>query len=726
MTDLAEDSGRPAGVTVSTRTSPLLAIALLAGLYLMVGLIVLLGAIMFLPVILGLGGHVDTAVMGVTEFLAVGSVPGLMLIYYSVFALRRLDDQTPAAEVAPGDAPRLWEAVTEVADAAGTRPPDKLRVAAMANAAVFEETRLLGFAGGQRSLTIGMPLLVGMTAAELRAVLAHEMGHYARGHTRLGAQVYRGSVALRNTCQALIAAREPDTHRRALRAVRRIGSLYAYIAYGVFAPYSAFYDRVSFAARRRQELQADACAADNFGQRVTADALREAHALPTAWSRFHDGYLEPMRLAGYLPDEPFSAFEAMLDDPDYRDVLAKLRQSPPEQPVTRLDSHPPLSQRLAVLAARPAGRDAAPAGPAISGAMDLLSDDERRSISLGIRREMFGDRAACRRNGCQDLPWREWVSTAATFRAAAPAAALVQAAGRLAGQDTATLDTALDLLSAGQAGDLAAALAQDLGESPDAGPALLAAALYALAGHYLVTTGRAEWAVSWTGPSRLIAADVAADELYELVSGAVQHPATEVSRLRLHLASLRLDPAATGPASALRDGTWRPRPAGPARSGRAGHVRIRTDADPMASQRVRAIQVSTKLVGIVGGLVVLIGTLSWHHAHSYASFVPSQPPVTLPIGGQPQIPDPLPTLGAEPGISPFPIPIPTLPFPKLKLATSIVVKPGDSLGSIACRYQTTVRTLQKLNHLGRSTSIAAGQRLRVPNFGIFSITENCG
>ena len=268
------------------RSSLLLAICLLAGLYLTVGVLVALGASLFVPVILALGGHVNTTVMIAAEFVAVGSVPGLMLIYYCVFTLRRSDDGNPAVDVSPSEAPALWEAVNEVAAAARTRPPTRLRVAATANAMVFEETRLLGFAGGQRYLTIGMPLLLGTTGPELRAVLAHEMGHYARGHTRLGAHVYRGSVALRNTCQALRASREPGSHRTAVRALWRVRSLYAYVAYGVFAAYSALYDRVSFAARRRQELQADACAAEHFGRDVTADALRAAHALPAAWSRF--------------------------------------------------------------------------------------------------------------------------------------------------------------------------------------------------------------------------------------------------------------------------------------------------------------------------------------------------------------------------------------------------------------------------------------------------------
>ncbi len=169
--------------------------------------------------------------------------------------------------------------------AAGTRPPTRLRVAAVANASVFEETRLLGFAGGERYLTIGMPLLLGVDAAELRAVLAHEMGHYAGGHTRLGSQVYRGSVALRNACQALRAARESGSRRASVRAMWRVRSLYAYVALGVFAAYSVLYDRVSFAARRRQEapgrrLRGRALRAGRHGRRAAGGARAAAGLEP--------------------------------------------------------------------------------------------------------------------------------------------------------------------------------------------------------------------------------------------------------------------------------------------------------------------------------------------------------------------------------------------------------------------------------------------------------------
>jgi len=50
---------------------------------------------------------------------------------------------------------------------------------------------------------------------------------------------------------------------------------------------------------------------------------------------------------------------------------------------------------------------------------------------------------------------------------------------------------------------------------------------------------------------------------------------------------------------------------------------------------------------------------------------------------------------------------------KLKEGLFYKIKSGESLGTIARKYHTTVKTLRKLNHLKSSTLIRAGKRIRV-------------
>ncbi len=269
----------------------------------------------------------------------------------------------------------------------------------------------------------------------------------------------------------------------------------------------------------------------------------------------------------------------------------------------------------------------------------------------------------------------------------------------------------LDLLAAGEAADLARALAEERGAPPESADSLLAAALYALTGHYLVEIGRAQWAVCWTGPSRLIAADIAADELSDLTSAAVRRPVTEVARLRLHLAALRLDPAATAPVgSLLRARAKSGAGLGAGSRGSPGQVRIVAGADLVTAQRISNIRMFNIIIGVITAGIALFGIHAWHSAHSEPSFTSVSPFVP------PTVPSPL--ISPFTGINlPTVLPTPLLPAPGVltpRLLTTIFVQPGDSLSAIACRYDTSVRTLQRLNHLGRSTLIDPGQRLIVP------------
>jgi Zn-dependent protease with chaperone function len=92
--------------------------------------------------------------------------------------------------VGEADQPRLWHEVRELAGFAATRPPDEIQLVAAANAGVAEETSLLGLVGGTRKMSLGAPLLVGLSREQLRAVLAHELGHYSGRHTALDALTY--------------------------------------------------------------------------------------------------------------------------------------------------------------------------------------------------------------------------------------------------------------------------------------------------------------------------------------------------------------------------------------------------------------------------------------------------------------------------------------------------------------------------------------------------------
>lgn len=78
----------------------------------------------------------------------------------------------------------------------GTAPPDVVVLTPGTDASVHDETLLLGLVRRRRALTLGLALLSLVDTAQLRAVLAHEHGHYAAGDTPLSALTYRTRAAV--------------------------------------------------------------------------------------------------------------------------------------------------------------------------------------------------------------------------------------------------------------------------------------------------------------------------------------------------------------------------------------------------------------------------------------------------------------------------------------------------------------------------------------------------
>jgi Zn-dependent protease with chaperone function len=172
------------------------------------------------------------------------------------------------------DAPDLWDMVTGLAKDRVIRPPAELRIIAEANAMVTEECRFLGIVPGTRRLYVGLPLLLGLSTGEMRAVICHELGHYARGHTRVGHVVYRGAAAILEVARKFQPSQRPQFSAAAgLLAVP-------------FLLYACLYLEMTAALRRQQEKEADRAAMEAAGKAALAGALQGTYALSLAWGYF--------------------------------------------------------------------------------------------------------------------------------------------------------------------------------------------------------------------------------------------------------------------------------------------------------------------------------------------------------------------------------------------------------------------------------------------------------
>ncbi|MDX2601138.1 M48 family metalloprotease [Streptomyces caniscabiei] len=366
------------------------ALVLLAGFYLLG--VILLAALAGADYLLHL--HAPS---GVAAKLYVVSVLLALPLVRGLFMLRTpKGEEPPGLPVTEADEPELWRTVRELADQVGTRAPSRIVLTADVNAAVAEDARLLGLLPGPRRLYLGVPLLQGLTEAQLRAVLAHELGHYSNSDTRLAALTVRGRAQVLRTVRHFEdradktagreRARQEKKNAKAAakgKKTREIDTGHAGVTYRAMAKiyigYAKLYMRATLAGSRRQEYAADLASARIAGRDATASALREIPALDAAFGFYMNSYATLGAEARLMPPrgEFFGGYGRMLSARQLE--LVGLRTDLPTEPASPYDSHPPIADRVERIEALPAdGRT----DEARGAALGLLADPDRTLAAL--------------------------------------------------------------------------------------------------------------------------------------------------------------------------------------------------------------------------------------------------------------------------------------------------------------------------------------------------------
>jgi hypothetical protein len=434
--------------------------------------------------------------------------------------------------------------------------PDRVTIVADAAAKIIERSHLLGLLGGRRDLYLGLPLLQAWDEAHLRAVAAHELGHFSPRLGRLAPLAYRGRVAVGRTVPR-IPPRNP--------------------AGPLLRTYAKLYRRIDAPFSRAQELTADRIAAEYAGPAAAQAVLRDLPALDALQRIFHAEYLGPGWQAGHVPDDLFGGFLRVLAA--RADDVAVLRARDPGTPTT-WDTHPPVADRLAALAAGPVVAPRVPAeekpepelvGAAVSadrteasGTVAASPDDQQAETAApsspgpadqpspefgapagdlvpdlpGLGRALQG--VAFPAQGRTTVDWDAFFGAARTVEMQREADGALATISRAAGVPVAHAGDVLDLAADGRLHKAAESVFAGLPADETAGRvAELVTLLLALAA---LRSGAARWRHSWTGNAELIAADGAHLDLGGLAALA-SDPAT-VGTARDRLTELGIDPAA--------------------------------------------------------------------------------------------------------------------------------------------------------------------------------------
>jgi Zn-dependent protease with chaperone function len=280
------------------------------------------------------------------------------------------------------EAPRLFECLRALRREVRAPRIHEVWVDGSFNAAVAQFPRL-GIAGPHRNvLLVGLPLMLGLQERELRAVLAHELGHISRRHGRVGAWVYR----LRISWERLSLQMEA------------VGTWSALLVRPFVRWYVPRFEGASLALARRHEHEADQAAARAVGAETAGSALvRTEIGNALLLERF---WPELWKRADREPDPP-PLIEGMghaLQESGAHPDAERWRAAALDVDEVEWSAHPPLRTRLTALGLEPEHVRPRPACVSASAAEILLGTE--RLVALGGKLDVLWQKEAA-------TAWRE-------------------------------------------------------------------------------------------------------------------------------------------------------------------------------------------------------------------------------------------------------------------------------------------------------------------------------
>ena len=278
----------------------------------------------------------------------VSLIAGACAAFLAVFMLKalifnkRAKENDLNLELDPGQQPELFEFLHRLADEAGAPRPRRVYLSAHVNASVFYDLSLANLIfPSRKNLEIGLGLVNVLSLGELKAVLAHEFGHFAQRTMAVGRWVYIAQqiaghiVAKRDALDSFLAGLSGIDFR-----VAWIGWILSLIVWSIRSLVEMIFRGVVLAQRalsREMEYQADLVAASLTGSDALVHALHRLGAADEAWNRAIQFASEEAAQGRPVKDlfavqlRVIEHMRAVLADPDYG--------RPPQLPGEQVEAH---------------------------------------------------------------------------------------------------------------------------------------------------------------------------------------------------------------------------------------------------------------------------------------------------------------------------------------------------------------------------------------------------
>ena len=231
-------------------------------------------------------------------------------------------------------APRLFALVDELTHKLQAPRFHNILLNQEFNASVVQIPRL-GILGWQENyLLLGLPLMHSLSLEQLKAVLAHELGHLSGNHSRFAAWIYR---IRRTWTQVYERLHQSNQHKASV--------LFNHFLDWYWPSFNAY----SFILARMNEYEADRCAAQLAGVHNTAQALINVEVKARFLDSFWSDIYQQVEHQAAPPDNAYSSMLTFLRTPINEDQSNQWLKQALTQKTSNTDTHP-LSCRSAEIA----------------------------------------------------------------------------------------------------------------------------------------------------------------------------------------------------------------------------------------------------------------------------------------------------------------------------------------------------------------------------------------
>lgn len=184
-------------------------------------------------------------------------------------------------EIFRKDHPELFALIDEVVEKVDCLQPKHVHVTDECNASAYYPSLLGYMMTGRQNLSIGLPLLYGMSKTELKSVLSHEFGHFTQKSVQINSTANLSEFICASIARAIDEAEQSEeaTAKLARGYIRHAARIMTE-QYHKVAPYNGILSRA-------QEFDADHYSQLVAGTDGSVSALCKLDRISDRWNEFH-------------------------------------------------------------------------------------------------------------------------------------------------------------------------------------------------------------------------------------------------------------------------------------------------------------------------------------------------------------------------------------------------------------------------------------------------------